>query len=529
MWCSALVWILATGAAAESPAKRAYADARARYFALHDHEERQALRHNWLNVAGAFMRVVETYPTSPEAPLALYTAAELYSDLHARSRRAGDLEQALGYYGGVASRYPHSSLADDALYEQARLKWTRRQDGPGARRLVDTLNQAYPRSDMAARAQKLLSELPPATAQEPSVERAVGRQSSEKARVVSIRHWSNPVYTRVAIELTGPAEARSGAVPADAAQKRPARLFVDVLGAVLPPELSVATPVNDDLLLQLRAAQHVAASVRVVLDLKSGVRHRTMVMENPYRVVVDAFAGDEPAASARPALSERHVVLDPGHGGKDGGAVGPGGIREKDVVLALAKDAARLLTESGVRVTLTRKDDSQVSLEERTALANRLDADVFLSIHANSNKVKSVHGVETYYLDVTSDRYALRLAAVENNTSEEEVGDIPLILTDLANKASLPQSTALARLVQNRLVAAARARHENARDLGVKPSLFYVLLGARMPAALVETGFLSNGREAKLLSESTYQRAVAQALTDAVVDHLRQPVQLVQP
>ncbi|MBI3178393.1 MAG: N-acetylmuramoyl-L-alanine amidase, partial [Deltaproteobacteria bacterium] len=173
--------------------------------------------------------------------------------------------------------------------------------------------------------------------------------------------------------------------------------------------------------------------------------------------------------------------------------------------------------------------DRHMSLEERTALANRLDADVFVSIHANSNKVKSVHGIETYYLDVTSDRYALRLAAVENNTSEEQVGDIPLILTDLANKASLPQSIELARLVQNRLVEAARTRHDAVRDLGVKPSLFYVLLGARMPAVLVETGFLSNGKEAKLLTDSAYQRAVAQALADALIDHLRQPVQIVQP
>jgi N-acetylmuramoyl-L-alanine amidase len=215
------------------------------------------------------------------------------------------------------------------------------------------------------------------------------------------------------------------------------------------------------------------------------------------------------------------VVLDPGHGGKDHGATGIGGLKEKDAVLAIALGAAKILTRSGVEVTLTRQSDTTLPLEERTAIANHKNADVFVSVHANANKKKSAHGIETYYLDVTDDRYALRLASVENQTSEEEVSELQLILTDLSTKAHTHDSIRLAQRIQTAMVGAVQPLHKNARDLGVKGSLFYVLLGARMPAVLLETSFLPHPEVGTLLGQQGYRDALASAIASAVLEHLR--------
>ncbi|HET6344663.1 MAG TPA: N-acetylmuramoyl-L-alanine amidase, partial [Myxococcota bacterium] len=132
-------------------------------------------------------------------------------------------------------------------------------------------------------------------------------------------------------------------------------------------------------------------------------------------------------------------------------------------------------------------------------------------------------------LNVTDDRYAIRLAAVENKTSEEQVSDLQLILADLSTKANSQESVALARRVQRKMVGYARLLNAKTRDLGVKASLFYVLLGARMPSILVETSFISNAEEARLLCQAPYQRKLAKAIADAVTEHLNTPVRLVAP
>lgn len=217
-------------------------------------------------------------------------------------------------------------------------------------------------------------------------------------------------------------------------------------------------------------------------------------------------------------LKVRRVVVDAGHGGKDTGAIGPHGAREKDVALTIAKKVAARLRASGFTVILTRREDTFVSLEERTRIANEAHADLFVSIHCNAARRRKLEGVETWTLNVAADRYAARLAAFENAEAERTVSDLRLILADLATKANASDARDLAQSVQAELVRTLRGRVGAVHDHGVKQALFYVLLGTHMPSILVETGFISNPSEETRLRSSRFQEGTATAIARGVKD-----------
>lgn len=227
--------------------------------------------------------------------------------------------------------------------------------------------------------------------------------------------------------------------------------------------------------------------------------------------------GDLPF-SVLAGLKIRRVVLDPGHGGKDTGAIGPDGAKEKDLTLAMAKRLRVHLEALGLEVLLTREDDRTLSLEDRTRFANEKGADLFLSIHVNAAKNRKAYGIETYTLNLNSDRYAMRLAARENASSERTIGDLQFILADLATKANTDDSVKLAKLVQSKMVSKLRSRHgkDKIRDLGVKQALFFVLVGAKMPAVLLETGFISHPEEGKRLQSGSYQEDLMRGVAEGV-------------
>jgi N-acetylmuramoyl-L-alanine amidase len=212
-------------------------------------------------------------------------------------------------------------------------------------------------------------------------------------------------------------------------------------------------------------------------------------------------------------------VLDPGHGGKDPGAIGFGGVAEKDIVLSVAKKLARKLKrDMGIDVVLTRKDDSFVPLEDRTAIANAEEADLFISLHMNASPNSEARGLETYYLDNTNDEGSIRLAARENGTSRKNVSDLQFILSDMMQNMKLEDSISLAHRLQGSMVNG-MTKLGDVRDLGVKKALFYVLVGARMPSVLVEMFFITNKTESTAMSQERYQNAVVDALYDGILKY----------
>lgn len=233
-----------------------------------------------------------------------------------------------------------------------------------------------------------------------------------------------------------------------------------------------------------------------------------------------AFVVDSEDKPARPgsAGKEFKVVLDPGHGGADAGAVGPGGTLEKDLVLSVAKKAGGALEKSGVKVLYTRTDDTFVPLEDRTAFANKSGADVFVSIHANAARRKAAVGVETFFLSLDATDDEARMTAIYENAgasvpskSGAESDEVREILVDLENNVAHHLSAMLAETIQSRIFEAA-----GREDRGVKQAPFVVLYGAAMPAVLVEIGFVSNKAEEKRLASAKEQERIAASITEGI-------------
>lgn len=212
------------------------------------------------------------------------------------------------------------------------------------------------------------------------------------------------------------------------------------------------------------------------------------------------------------------IVIDPGHGGVDSGAVGPDGVAEKDITLGLAKRLAEKLTDAGYAVLLTRTDDTFVPLEERTAFANRHKADIFVSVHANAAISRDANGIETFFLNVdATDDDARRVAAFENSVAADKTGedvndDVREILLDLAKTESHHESSMLAESVHTSMLSATGKENR-----GVKQAPFVVLAGATMPAVLVEVGFISNPREEKWLSSKKDQSRIADSIIEGII------------
>ena len=217
------------------------------------------------------------------------------------------------------------------------------------------------------------------------------------------------------------------------------------------------------------------------------------------------------------AFEVKTIVIDPGHGGDDTGAIGRKGTNEKDIVLAISKKLKRILEkEQGLKVVLTRTDDKSMELLDRTRIANDINADLFLSIHCNANRKRKFSGIETFYLNNSSDSYSSRLADRENKSAGKEISDLEFILTDLSMNANITDSIMLANLVQKSLVKQIKKKHSEVVDRGVRRAVFHVLLYARMPAVLVETSFISNPTEELRLRSSAYQEQIAQGIARGV-------------
>jgi len=343
--------------------------------------------------------------------------------------------------------------------------------------------------------------------------------------VVEIRHWSYDEYTRVVVELSREAESRIERLPADAAAERPERLYVDLDGIWVGRRYDEPIPVGDGLLRGVRVGQNTLRRTRVVLDLQQYDHHRVLRLSGPERVVIDVYGARDgrrgPDANGSAPLplevrGVRTVVLDPGHGGADPGAIGVGGVREKNVTLELARRLAPRLRQRGFQVVLTRSGDRTLSLEERTAIAAGSGGDLFVSLHANAAPRRGVRGVETYYLDTSNERQSLRVAARENGMAPREFDLLDRTLVRLRVAETSSYSALLARTIQGHIVQGVGRRYRDLEDLGVKQGPFYVLFLSSMPSVLVEVGFLTHREEARLLQSDLYLDHMAESLARAL-------------
>jgi N-acetylmuramoyl-L-alanine amidase len=215
------------------------------------------------------------------------------------------------------------------------------------------------------------------------------------------------------------------------------------------------------------------------------------------------------------------IVIDPGHGGHDTGTIGPDGLEEKDLVLEVGRRLGKLLqARLGAEVVYTRKNDTFIPLETRTAIANQQRADLFISIHANSSHDSEARGVETYYLNFTSSPEALEVAARENAVSEKSIYELQDLVKKIALKEKIEESREFAGDVQESLHSGLAAQSPAIRNRGVKKAPFIVLIGANMPSILAEISFVSNPTDEHRLKTSEYRQRIAESLYRGIAKYV---------
>jgi N-acetylmuramoyl-L-alanine amidase/type II secretory pathway predicted ATPase ExeA len=317
----------------------------------------------------------------------------------------------------------------------------------------------------------------------------------------------------------------------------PDRIYFDLYNARLSPSVGRKTvPIENGLLKWVRAAQNTDEVVRLVLDATGAKDYSAHLLSNPYRLVIDVHARpggtaqleasasreSQPSLARELGLKINRIAIDPGHGGYDTGTMGPHGLLEKNLCLDVALRLGQLIEENiaGAEVVYTRKDDSHVSLEERTAIANAANVDLFISIHANSSDSHEARGVETYYLSLGTSRESRELAARENALSQSSLRDLPELIKKITRNEKIAESKLLAVDIQNTLSQRLRLVSQREKNRGVKQAPFVVLTGANMPAVLSEISFVSNASDESLLLESGQRQRVAEGLYRGIAAYL---------
>jgi N-acetylmuramoyl-L-alanine amidase len=346
-----------------------------------------------------------------------------------------------------------------------------------------------------------------------------GKRPPGLGDVTDIRLFDHEGYTRVVVQLSRPARYRTHLIGS------PPRLYIDIDGTwIEAPQRAEQAPPQPGPIVKVRGGQNTLRRARIVLDLeRTEPRHRTFHLEKPFRIVTDVY-GDRPTVTARrdpgsdfDSRPVRRIVIDPGHGGKDPGAIGRGRLLEKTVVLRISRHLRRQLKAKGLEVFLTRDGDQYLTLEERAAFANRLGADLFVSIHANASRNRASHGVESYLLDTRYDRQTARVAARENGVTVGQLNEVQRILASLRLGYNERFAAPLAQNVQDSLIQRLRRDHAGTRDLGVKRGPFLVLFMADMPAILVEVGFVTNTKEGRRLRTDAFARSAADGIAEGIL------------
>jgi len=537
--------------------------------------------HEVRRVAAAYEAVAVRHENTGYADNALWRAGDLLSTLYARTRVAADRDRAMRRLRQLSAQYPTSSLVPAA---RARLKTLTRAASRGApvRPVRGEATRAAVAPPVPSPAVSTASPVatPPALARVVDVTRAVlpevVRVTIELDREVSFAEDRLDGPPRVFFDLKAVAgrvdledaamsfddevvrNIRLGKRPGDTTRVvldiegasrysvfslyDPFRIVVDVerpasAAARMPPAplLSARAPVDAGRLTSpVGAVPSVplagAAPPSAPAPRAKAVPERitSAVVETEDLPVPPPAAPSAPATNANGSyslarqlgLGVSRIVIDPGHGGHDPGAMS-GKLTEADLVLDIALRLEKLLlAQPGVEVVLTRRTDVYVPLEERTAIANRERADLFLSIHANASRRKDARGIETYVLNFASTPEAEAVAARENSASRRDMRHLPDIVRAIALNNKLDESRDFARKVQRSLVGSFSPK-DQPRDLGVKQAPFVVLIGAQMPSILAEVSFITNPKDNQLLRTPAHRQRIAEALFDGVRQYQR--------
>ncbi|MEA1948040.1 MAG: N-acetylmuramoyl-L-alanine amidase [Thermodesulfobacteriota bacterium] len=524
--CLLVIWVVAILQICVSCAvtsKNRYFKAEACYYDLRKNIGSQKYRHNWLRCIKKFKEVYKQDPSDPWAPAGMYMSGKLYGELYEQSHRKSDKQEAINVFRRIIKRYPKSRYRTKAA---------------AAIRTLET--NASKRVTHASKTKKKYAPAKPPT------KSSTGKAVDNTTTVTGLRYWSNPTYTRVVIDASRETSFTHRLLKKDPAINKPQRLYVDLKNSIRGKNIEKFTPINDNLLRDVRAGQYTPNVVRVVVDIKSIKTYKIFSLKHPFRVVLD-LSGDsmdtwfaaksqkkatattikkltKGVSAKQPQRDRPLIVVDPGHGGHDFGSSGYlKKVYEKDITLQIAGRLAKKIRKKlPYEVLMTRNSDRYLTLEERTAIANTKNADLFISIHTNDSGNQSTYGIETYFLNLATENSEITVAARENATSTKNISDLQTILTDIMQNTKIDESSLLANYIQDSSCNYLRSRYAHIKNKGVKMAPFYVLLGARMPAVLIETSFISNPRECKRLTSARYQEQLCEGILNGIQKYVEE-------
>ncbi len=541
-------------------------------------EKKKAPRQDYTSLGDRFYRVYASKPGAKNADTALLFAGKSYKKSYELYNNGTDLELATKYLRILYTNYDTTPAAEGRL-EYAEL-FIMKRDLATAQFVLRQVKVKFPGTAQEAAADSMLADLnrmakrseepmdstftippvvinnPPSTQEfrpdpelsadtpeEPAEDFAnlvTNPESNGKTVVKGIRNFSGDDYTRIVIDVSQNTKIEDHWLKENPQQKLPPRLFIDIEDSAVESSVPKEIPIKDGLLTRVRWAYNKPGVTRVVLDFDTVKEYSVFQLGSPSRIVIDvsgevkkaSVASTQTQPATRPStkpggislpevlgLKISTIVIDPGHGGKDPGCT-YNGLKEKDIVLDISKSLRDLLkrTHPNIKVYMTRETDVFIPLEERTAIANKYKADLFVSVHINAARNSAAQGVETYVLNVTNDKSALEVAAFENQATTKSMSDLQGILKDIMTNSKLEESLRLAGSAQNNMVGTLKLSKKE--DLGVKQAPFYVLVGAKMPAILVEAGFLSNSADAKKLATQSHRNDVAQGIHKGLAEYM---------
>jgi N-acetylmuramoyl-L-alanine amidase len=540
----AIVFALAPAALADTADHEAYVAALARERTIRTTltTDRAAYLRDVRAVLGEYQAVVRRFPATGYGDEALWHAGRLALDAYGRFGDIRDRDAGVRLLRRLTADYPASQLvklvpavltavpreaaetkpaaAPPPRQTSARLstiKGITRTVFPDVVRLVVQLDAEVPFHDeRVADPDRLLVDLdrtrPPVTADQQTV-RFSG--DSDVVRQVRFGTAQNQA-TRLAIDAAGIATYSIYAL------YNPYRLVIDCVRA---PRHVPLRPLVSRPLLTAWGRRPPSSDPREAVLIRDALT--SLPPASPERVATVTAAGPAPNTTATQGFSMARqlglgisrIVIDPGHGGHDPGAKGDD-ITEAELVLDVALRLEKMLLKiQGVEVFLTRRTDEFVGLQERTAIANRENADLFLSIHANASENNQARGIETYFLNFANNLGAAAVAARENAASGQGMAALPDFVKAIALNNKLDESREFATDVQRLMIERLRPANKTVRDLGVKQAPFVVLIGAAMPSVLAEISFVTNPQEAKLLRGPAYRQRIADALYSAITKY----------
>jgi N-acetylmuramoyl-L-alanine amidase len=497
----------------------AYTVAQALEGQLNEKPQADRTRTEYLKVITAYERVYLITPRTGYADNALMTIARLYEEMNAKA-------DAIRTFNFLIHEYPGSPFRDAAEKDIARLNGAKVQktisvdnlrfwEAPNSVRIiVDIDGQVTFTQGDAKNPDRIFVDISAAKLNS----MLVGKQWPVKSSLlqqIRIGQYSNSTV-RIVLDVGNIGRVTSFTL------RDPDRVVIDVFGketgspateivsASPAKALSPAPPVP-----KVAVADVVSSTVRPTVPASPPAITPKKSPEADVKAITPAKATNSGTRSLVRSLGLKlsRVVIDAGHGGHDTGTVGQQGYSEKELVLDVAQRVKQLVeTELGAEVVMTRNDDSFVALEERTSIANEQQADLFVSIHANSSRVRSVRGVETYFLNFTSSREALETASRENAASERSIHE----LQDVVKKIMLQEKVDESRELAQHIGRALALRKGSGTDRGVKQAPFVVLIGANMPSVLAEICFISNPQDEKLVKTPENRQAIAESLFEGI-------------